>query len=249
MTTPVALEKLAGEIKNLYRSAPARSEVLIASYLEQQFQGISDGERLALLEKLAHHFKDGSLRTHRPTGLESSEVSRLFSLLLGHKISLGDLSSGELSEKFAHSLNTIFDSLNQIIGVINNTLLGKQPEMETIRHIIGSDLGGEAKPESLQNYLDQIQEAFLVAHQAFQQAARIKVSEILAELDPERISAQTDGGLKFGPLRKAELFDIYKEKFHSCKSWLESGRLTEGLLREFEKICQKLYNKKGGGAR
>jgi len=249
MIKPVSFEKLAGDIKNIYRSDPSRSEVLIASYLEQQFQGISAEERLALLEKLAHHFKDGSLRTHRPTGLESSEASRLFSLLLGHKISIGDLSSADLSAKFAHSLNTIFDSLNQIIGVINHTLLGREPELETIRHIIGSDLGGEAKPESLQSYLDQIQEAFLVAHQAFQQAAKAKVSEILAELDPERISAQTDGGLKFGPLRKAELFDVYKEKFQSCKSWLESGRLTEGLLREFEKTCQKLYNKKTRGAR
>ena len=96
--------------------------------------------------------------------------------------------------------------------------------------------------DSLQNYLDQIQEAFLVAHKAFQEAAQTKVGEILKELSPDHFEASEGGWLKFGPFRKAELFEIYKEKFQACKSWFESGRFMEELLREFEKTCQKLYN-------
>ena len=52
--------------------------------------------------------------------------------------------SPEWPDKLARSLNTLFDTLNQIIGVIHTTFLGQKGEMETIRLIIGSALKGEA---------------------------------------------------------------------------------------------------------
>ena len=61
----------------------------------------------------------------------------------------------------------------------------------------------------------------------------------MSEIDPEQISADTGTGLKIGPLRKAELFETITEKHHVVRKWLESGRCTEELLREFEKNCQK----------
>lgn len=234
-------EELANEIRTINRSDPSNSEALIERYLEQRLKGVTPAERLALLEKLARKFEGVSPEMKPGLRLESEEFSRLFTLLLGKRISVADLPSAELSEKLAQSLNTVFDTLNQIISVIHSTLLGQRAELETIRQIIGSHIEGEAGDNSLKNYLDQIQEAFLVAHRAFKQAAHIKVSEILSELDPDNIATSTDLGLKFGPLRKAELFDIYREKFQTCKRWFESGRLDEELLREFEKVCQKLY--------
>ncbi len=237
-----SIETMANEIRIIYNSDISKAEKLIETYLEQRLKEYLFSERLDFLEKLTHQFKSYSPKTETTFNLEPKEFSRLFSLLLGKRISIVDLSSTEITQKLANSLNTIFDTINQIISVMNNKLLGKEAELdETIRGIIGSNLEKEGASDSLQSYLNQIQEAFLVAHQAFQQAAQIKVREILDELDPNRISTSSERGLKFGPFRKAELFEIYKEKFQVCKAWFETGRFTNELLREFEKICQKSY--------
>ncbi len=237
-----SIDTMANEIRIIYNSDISKAEKLIETYLEQRLKKYLLDERLGLLEKLIHQFKSYSPKTETTFNLEAKDFSRLFSLLLGKGISMADLSSTEITQKLAISLNTIFDTINQIIRVMNNKLLGKeaQPD-ETIRGIIGSNLKKEGTSDSLQSYLDQIQKAFLVAHQAFQQAAQTKMKQMLDELDPNRISALSERGLKFGPFRKAELFEIYKEKFQICKAWSETGRFTNELLREFEKICQKSY--------
>ncbi len=236
MSNPIAPEKLAQEITTIYRSDRSCSESLIERYLEDRLKGIPSDESLALLEKTAALFK-----TENPC---RDEFSNLFSLLLGDRISLADLSSPEMLERLVSSLNTVLDTLNRIIRVINTTLLGRNTELETIRHIIGSNVEGETGSDSLQCYLDRIQEAFMVAHQCFQKAAGVKVIEILDELDPDRIASQVEGGLKFGPLRKAELFEVYKQKFQTCKSFVKSGRFMDDLLREFERSCQMNYKAK-----
>jgi hypothetical protein len=237
------VETLAGDIRAIYKKDPLRAEVLIEAYLDQSLKQFSSREKMGLLEELGHQFEN--LRPKAPFDLdfESKAFSQLFSLLLGKKISEADVSCAEVSEKLAHSLNTIFNTLNQIIRVIQTTLFGEKAEFdETIRHIIRSNLEGSAGAVSLQSYLDQIQEAFLVAHQAFKKAAQTKLGEILEELNPDQIEATPAGSLKFGPLRKAEFFETYKEKFRACRDWFESGRFTEELSREFEKTCQKLYH-------
>lgn len=240
--SPIRVETLAEDVRTIYKTDPLRAEALIEAYLHQSLKPFSSHEKMRLLEELRHQFESLGPKILSDFDFESKEFSRLFSLLLGKKISEVDLSSAEISEKLAHSLNTIFDTLNQIVRVIQTTLLGKQAELdETIRHIIGSDLEGSPGAISLQSYLDQIQEAFLVAHQAFKQAAQTKLGDILEELDPDQIEATPAGSLKFGPLRKAEFFETYREKFRACKAWFESGRFTEELSREFEKTCQKLY--------
>ncbi len=239
---------LAGEIRAIYNSDRSHAGSLIETFLEQKLKGLPPGERLAVVDRLARRFAVSGTRTaEQNPGLEQKEVSRMFSLLLGKDITVEDIPAGELMEKLSVSLNTVFDTLNRITGVINSTLLGERVELATIRHIIGSGLEREGTPESLQSYLDQIREAFLVAHRAFQQAANIKTGRILNELDPDRISAAAGGGFKFGALRKAESFEVYKEKFQACKDWFESGRFMEELLREFEKICQKLYKSNARG--
>jgi len=238
----MAMDRFLPEIRALFQSDPQGAEAQIEAYLEQQWQGSSRAEKIAFLEALAQQFKGAFSRIPPGLDLESKEFARLFSLLFGERIAAPELTSAELLEKLALSLNTIFDTLNEIIRVINTTLLGKKPELETIRHIIGSQLEGEPKSESLQSYLARIQEAFLISHRAFQEAAQSKFGEILNELRPERFESESAGGFKIGPFRKAEWFEIYKERFATFKKWFESGRFKEELLREFEKTCQRLYH-------
>ena len=70
------------------------------------------------------------------------------------------------------------------------------------------------------------------------------VDNVLNELAPDHISAISGGSLNFGPFRKAGLYEVYKEKFQTCRGWFDSGRFSEELLREFEKTCQTLYKRK-----
>ncbi|HME43648.1 MAG TPA: type VI secretion system-associated FHA domain protein [Syntrophorhabdales bacterium] len=246
MSDAVSIQELAQGLRALSQSNPSDLQVAIESYLGDKLRLARQGEGLVLLERLARQF-DMSTESKAGLPLPSEESSRLVSLLLGKQISISDLCSAELSEKLAESLNTVFNTLNEIIGVINTTLLGHRAEQETIRQIIGMHIGGGGGDNSLQNYLDQIRDAFLTAHKAFRQATEGLFREMLTELDPERIEASTDKGLRFGPLRKAELFDSYKDKFRTIKEGFESGRLTEEFLREFEKVCQKLYKTEGRG--
>ncbi len=248
MALPIPAEELSREITSLYRVNPARAEVLVERYLEERLGRLPAEEKIAFLEEFSQRFTGTQTSPPMPGGSPSEEFHRLFSLLLGHRVSSLDFSLPEFREKFAASLNTVFDTLNQIIAVIQATLLGRKVELETIRQIIGSSLEKEGRAESLQSYLDQIREAFLVAHRAFQQTALARMRAVLGELDPERLEGEGEGGLKFGPFLKADLFDQYKEKFQKCMSWIDSDRFREDLLREFEKTCQKLYRAKKGGS-
>jgi hypothetical protein len=244
VSSPISEEALADEIRAVYHSGSPNPGDRIEALLEDKLRGFSPADKLAFIGRLSHTFEGPGTGSLQGTGLRQKEMSRLLSLLLGKDVAVENLPPEELITKLSQSLNTVFDSLNQIIRVINTTLLGEKIELATIRQMIGSDIESAEDHDPLQTYLDQIQEAFLVAHRAFQQAAGAKIDQILKELDPEGISAATEKGFKFGPLRKAENFDVYTEKFNACKKWFDSGRAVEELLREFEKICQKTYKKK-----
>ena len=175
---------------------------------------------------------------------DAEVLTRIFGLLLGRKVHPEDLSSAELLERLAHSLNTIFDTLNELINVINTTFsAGTRKEEQTIRQFIGYHLEGEDQTRSLEDYLGQIGKAFLTTQEAFKKAARMKVAQILQTLDPDKIATERSGGLKIGPLRKAEDFDILKEKIEKIRRWFDSGRFMEDFLREFERNCESLSMK------
>lgn len=246
MTHSISHDELVRGIQTIYRSDPSRGEGLVEKFLEEKLKEFPPAERITILEKLALQFEKVSRQARANLGPLPEECTRLFSLLLGHPISSQDLSSSVFWEKFASSLNTIFDTLNQIVGVIRDNLMGQRNEAETIRQIIGSSWGEKGQPESLQGYLDQIREAFLVSHRAFQQAAANQIRGVLAELEPRRIEAEREGGLSFGPFLKAELYEAYKQRFQKVLGWFDSGRFREELLREFEKNCQELLKVKTG---
>jgi hypothetical protein len=233
------LNSMADEIRMLYQSDRQRAETLIEDYLGQRLYDCSPDERITILEDLAAQFQMPVRKPDQTPEAASEDLLQMYSLLLGRKVVFEDLSSSEINKSLALSLNTVFNSVNNIISVIRTTLLGEKTELQTIREIIGSHLGREGGCETLQSYLDQIQDAFLMAHRAFQEAARIKVAQILDELSPDRIAESVNRGLKIGSLYNAELFKEYKERHHRCKTWFESNRFTQEFLREFEKICQK----------
>jgi hypothetical protein len=247
MKQQISLKEFASEIRRIYNSDPAKAALLIEEYAAQRLVGCTPVERTSVMEELSREFSStpetGALHQH---AAEPEELTRLFSLLLGREISAPDLSSGELFERLSVSFNTIFNTLNEIVKVINTTLLGRKEQFETIRKIIGSQLEHEGGSTSIQAYLDQIKSAFLVAHKSFKLAVETRLQEILAELDPERIASATEGGLRFGPLRKAELYGIYVQRYENVKRFFLSGQLTDEFVKEFEKNCEKQYRMQTG---
>jgi len=229
------------ELRTIYKSDHHRAAPLIETYLNERLKDYSPNDRIAMLAAIAHQFEPPSQKKEFMIRPESKELKQLYSLLFGNKIIVGDLSADEINSKLTESINTVFDNVNQIIHVIHETLLGDKGELQTIREIIGSQLAAEGGHDSLNSYLNQIQEAFMISHRAFQEAARTTIKKLLDELDPDSISQTWDGIVKVGPLYKAKLYDTYENRHRECRTWFESNRFEEDLLREFEKTCQKSY--------
>ena len=235
------LDILANEIRRIYAADKPGAANLIEAFLESSLNGISSNDKVELLGQLASKFEQTGVFTAEEINVDQGILIRIFSFLLGKKVTQADLCSAELLQRLADSLNTMFNMLNQLVAVINKTFMGQNQGIETIRQVIGFHLEGEKQSISLESYLGQISKAFLTAQRAFKLAAEKKVKEIMVELDPERIAASQGGGLKLGRLRKADSFELYVQKFQGFRDYFESGRFMEELLREFENNCQKLF--------
>lgn len=245
-STEDSLNTIAEEIRDLYASDPGNAERLLEDYLERKLEGFSLEDRISHVGRVSACF-----RTRKPEGIPSgdrddNQSAHLLAILLGEKISGLDPTTPETSRKLAASLNRVFDNLSDLVTVIRTTLLGKDPCFQTIRHIISADLKGEQESKSLEAHLRQIKGAFLITREAFRTAARTEVARILDELDPEKIAGGSEKGLKFGFMRRADLFEIYKEKYDDVRKWFASERFLEDFIREFEKVCRRLVNEKGG---
>ncbi len=243
---------IAEDLRAIHRSDKQSAEAVIEAYLNNRLREYGLADKIAIVEELAQQFHFNAAIEPKQASLqgdvESAELGRLYSRLMGNSIKTsGALSSVEMNDRLSTAVNTVFDTVNRIISDIHNTLLGEKPELQTIRKIIGSQMEEESRHESLKAYLDQIQDAFLTAHEAFQEAARMKMAEVLNGLDPDRIVKTVDKGMKIGPLYKAELYEAYKARYGECRNWLDSGRFAQDLLREFERICQKKYKTKRRG--
>lgn len=236
MTAPDLVEKLAREIKQIFVRDPANAETLIGQYLEKQLGNLPDHEKKTLVEKIAGVFEKPQAGG---PDMHGDALAGIFSMLLGRDVRRDELNSEDMMIRLGQSLNTVFDTLNHLVSVIDTTLFGESAGQETIRHFIGSHVEGQDHGGSLESYIGRINRAFLITQEAFKQAAEAKVGEILAELDPEKITAAGNkGGLKFGPLKKAESFAVYEEEYRKIRKWFESGRFREQLVREFEKKCR-----------
>ncbi|MFZ1985137.1 MAG: hypothetical protein WAU91_12030, partial [Desulfatitalea sp.] len=235
--------QLAAEIRDVYQADPRTAPQAIEALLHLRLTDCSAEQGRDIVQQVMARFQP-TASGGAETGADKEVLTRVCGLLLGRKVTPDDLSSGELLQRLAQSLNTIFNALNQLIRVINTTLSGNAGQgEETIRQFIGDHLEGEDQTQSLEAYLGRISDAFLTTQEAFKKAAQVKVGQIVQTIDTEKIAAERSGGLKIGPMRKAEDFDILKEKIDRIKRWYESGRFMEDFLREFEKNCQAFSRK------
>ncbi len=236
------MDRLAERILELAVQKPADLETSIEVLLLRDLGDISLEARLRRVEELAGYFLSGQSVMGELGRVDSGETARVFSLLLGKTLSTEGLSAEEVTQKFVEAFTTIFDTLNRINRVIQTSLLGQGAELETIRQVIGAQIERVDGNSSVKEYLEKIQEAFLVAHTSFQQAAKNVVSEMLVEMAPAVMEASLKPGFRFGLMRKADLFDIYSEKHEVLTKWVASDHFNERLLREFEKLCQRSYH-------
>ena len=242
MTDLLDISLLSDKIRRIYSSDPSIAEDSIENFLKESFPDFSQEKKIKGLEALIDEFLEDITYPENDVNIDPEILTRIFSFLLGKKISQADLQSAELLQRLADSLNTIFDSLNRLVGVINMTFLGQHDGIETIRQVIGFHLEGDNQSGSLETYLGQINKAFLISQKAFKIAVENKVKEILAELSPEKISELSDSGFIFGKNKKAKSFDMYTNKYNTFNDWFESGRFMEEFLREFENNCQRLFS-------
>jgi len=239
------LQRLANEIRRIYRQDPSGAAARIEALLKARLGGMPGPTRSAALAALAGMFETAP-EGAGAGGPDTASLRRVVGLLLGREPP-EDVPAEELLERLGEALNTVFDMLNQVVHSIDLNLAGGGGE-ETIRHVFGSGLAGAAGPRSLESYLGQIKRAFLIAQESFKRTASEQLGGILQELDPEVLSKEAGGGLKFGPLRKAELFGLYEEKYRRCRQWFDTGRFMEDLLRGFEKNCQRIAEQRQGGS-
>jgi hypothetical protein len=231
---------LASTIKRIYESDPSQSEFLIEAYLGERWKAYPTKSKTRMLEELAEEFGESSDSGSGLGQIEEDILLKLFDLLLGKRVSRSDLSSKELLQKLAQSLNTIFDSLNRLVGAIKTTLFPGATGDETIRRVIGSSLEGKKETVTLESYLGQISQAFSISQEAFKNAAHSTVNKILQELDPGRIQSRDQGRFKITLFSKSRYFDEYERKFVECKKWFDSERFMNEFLREFEHHCRML---------
>lgn len=244
MNNPISIDKLTADIRQIYLSGNGQAVDNIEAYLDAALRDQPAVEKIKILQNLAGEFGQQATKTPLDDEQSNEVLTQLFSLVLGDKVRPNDLSSEELLERLANSLNTIFDTLNHLVKLINLTLQGNGQSQETIRRVIGHDVdGGADSHQSLETYLGQISNAFLIAHRAFQRTTEKLIGKVLHELDPSELSKNEKAGLKFGALRKAELFDRYEENFTKCRQWYNSDRFQKDILREFERRAGKMIAK------
>jgi len=235
------LTSLLTEIRTLYRTNPAQAPQLIEFYLQERLKDLAPEEKLELLHAAIREL-EGESEAETVRREEAEFLARIYQRLLGREAPSGP--PEKIFEALAQSLNTLFDQLNELVATMEKALLGDGEELLTIRALIGESVV-QGEEQSLKAYLNRIKEFFLIAHQAFQEAALNKMKLVVEELDPQKLETKEGGGLKFGPLRKAELYEAFCKKFEQLKEWVDSGRYLEDLRREFEGLCQKKYQRGG----
>ena len=243
-TSDIALAQLATEIRDAYLVDEFNGFDNIEARLRDAFFGISPAEKNVFLLRLIEIFRQNAVGDAVVPGLPSGEYNKLLTMLLGKEILKKKLPPDEMIEQLVGAVNTVFDSVNTLVGGINATLVGRGSGdgEETIRMVIRSSMDADEGLAALKKFLDQTGEFFAIALKAYKEAAQVKIGEILDELNPERLEAEAGGKMKFGPLHKAHLYDCYLDKYKTLKNWQRSGLLLEAFMKEFEKNCQNLYS-------
>jgi hypothetical protein len=240
MPVEVSASQLEAEIKDIYMANPADAKRRIETHLHSCLAFMPIARRIDLLKQVVVQLDPDVSQATPPARVQSDILSDLFMLFLGEKASSMEIESEKQFERLADALNTIFDSLNELIDVIHTTLRGTASQQETIRGLIGRRISNEKTGVSLGEHLGQIKQAFLLSREALKDAARSIIKEILDELDPERMEKEQKTP-RLSPFRKAERLAVLKEKHTRCHHWLESDRFEQKLMQEFERHCSNHF--------
>jgi len=238
------LEILEAEIKKIQHSSPDSSEKRIAEYLESSLKTYSPEQQIAVIDGLIDRFAsaDDWQETPSVSSQHSAGKSTLLAILGESENESLDLSQEELDRRINTAFETIFAQLNEITIGITASFSDQPPAQPTIQKALMAYIAGTDSLEELKSHLAIVKNVFALTHQAFTQAVGNKIKEILDELDPEQIDdLNNSGGLNFGAFQKAKKFDMLKQKHQTLSRWFDSGLLNEALLKEFERIYQKLY--------
>jgi len=241
MKDSIQYEELETRIRKIFKEHGDQSGPPMDDYLKDELELLDITDKMAVLGRLIDRFDSPDQHGDHQTSIAIDDhvLARVIKLLLGRDISMVDFDSDELLESLADSINTVFESLNQLISVINTTLIGNQDSDQTIRQVIGYHLEGSSQTRTLESYIGQIGKAFFESQEASKKAAHAKVMQILEELSPKKIKKEA-GVSKLSPMRKSKYYEVYEHKFQKFEKWFESGRFMESFLREFEKNCQKI---------
>jgi hypothetical protein len=241
MADRIQFEKLEARILRIFQEHGEQSSIPMEDYLQTELAPFDVPDKMKVLEKLIDEFDASGPDTvgQEAVAIDDHVLARVIKLLLGRDISPADFNSNELLESLADSINTVFESLNQLISVINTTLVGNQDSDQTIRQVIGYHLEGSSNAKSLESYIGQIGKAFFESQEAAKKAAHTKAMQILEELSPEKIEEEA-GVSRLSPMRKSKYYEVYELKYRKFEKWFESGRFMESFLSEFERNCQKI---------
>lgn len=234
MSKAHSIDDLAGALREIYARDPGQAEQAFEKFLDDELGSLDLEERNRVLAKLEEVFPFPA------TNAPGQSAESLIPLLLGRDVTGLDVCSPETLHRLGESLNVIFSTLNDLVRLINSSLGGSPVGDETIRHIIGDSLEGEVRLQSIEEYLGQIKKAFLIAQQSSKEAARTIAGYILAELDPKNMEASAKG-FRIGPLKKAEAYETFEQKYQRVMKWFDSDRFQTDFLRQFEKNCQKSF--------
>lgn len=236
---------LSEEIREIYQSNPSQAEKQIETYLDLILKGFDPENRKAILDQLKSQFRPVqspviSIEKAEPVPSSAhvpDDLAQFFTLLLGHNINQSELSSSEMMTRLKDSLNTIFDTLNELVSAINTSIINDCSDDKTIRQIIGYHLGDDHHLDILAKYIGRIKNTFLITQNAFKESAKTAVDHILKEFDPEAIKSESSGAFGVSMMKKAKYFDVFENKYQQYKNWVASERFMEFFLREFEKNC------------
>lgn len=241
------LDILAAEIKKIQHSNPDNSEKRIVEYLKGSLKTYNREQQLEAVDDLINRFAAPAASPPEitPPAQQPPPGQNQLLEILGEPEKILNLSPEELERRINAAFTTIFKQLNEITIGITASFSDQPPEQPTIQKSILAYLDGTNDLDGLKAHLEIVKNVFALTHQAFTQALSNKINEILTELDPEREDeTNNSGGLNFGAFHKAKKFDMLKQKHQTLSRWFNSGLLTEALLKEFEKIYQKLYEER-----
>ena len=247
MKNQVGLCTIAEEITALYKTDPKQAKALIEAHLARRLRDVTVHERLRFLDRLCEMFKSqGVEQEFRPReDVQQEALQQLMGFVLGKSFNPDEMYSQEAIDQLGDSLQTLFETLNDLIQTIELTLMGQSDQSKTIRTVIASKVRHEDGGRSLREHLNQIKAGFLIAHTSFQQSSCDMVKKIVAALAPDQLRNEASTAIKFGPFKKAELFELFEHRFESILKWSDSDRFLRDLTRDFEKNCRNLQQKRG----